>query len=96
MANFPSSLIRSGKGELGSLVIVPEVKMSQYPGLIHWIPKRGKRGPGKPTLTYIDVLKRDTGLEAEEFQKFIFHGLSCNRSLYLVIYWLTHQGLLPF
>ena len=36
--------------------------------LIHWIPKHGKRRPGKPTLTYIDVLKQDYGLEADEFQ----------------------------
>ena len=32
--------------------------------LIHWIPKHGRKAPGRPALTYIDVLKQDTGLEA--------------------------------
>ena len=36
--------------------------------LIHWLPKRGRRKPGKPALTYINVLKEDTGLLAEELR----------------------------
>ena len=36
--------------------------------LIHWIPKHGRRKPGRPPLTYVDVLKHDTGLETSEVQ----------------------------
>ena len=36
--------------------------------LVHWIPKHGRRSRGRPTLTYIDILKRDTGLEVEELK----------------------------
>lgn len=30
--------------------------------LVHWTPKHGKRKPGRPALTFIDVLKQSTGL----------------------------------
>ena len=36
--------------------------------LIHWIPKHGRRRQGRPPLTYVDVLKQDTGLETLEVQ----------------------------
>ena len=37
--------------------------------LIHWIPKHGERKRGRPALTYIDILKRDTGLlQVEEIK----------------------------
>ena len=36
--------------------------------LIHWIPKHGRRKPGRPPLTYVDVLKHDTGLETSDVQ----------------------------
>jgi hypothetical protein len=35
---------------------------------IHWIPKHGYRKPGRPAITHIDLLKRDTGLEVEELK----------------------------
>ena len=34
--------------------------------LLLWSPKHGKRKPGRPSLTYIDQLQLDTGLEATE------------------------------
>ena len=34
--------------------------------LVYWTPKHGKRKPGRPSLTYIDVLQTDTGLEGPE------------------------------
>ena len=36
--------------------------------LVHWLPKLGVRKPGKYVLIYIDILKRDTGLEKEEIK----------------------------
>ena len=36
--------------------------------LVHWVPKRGRRKPGRQPLSYIDVLKQDTGLEASDCQ----------------------------
>ena len=36
--------------------------------LVHWIPKHGRRKPGRPPVTYVDVLKQDTGLETSEVQ----------------------------
>ena len=36
--------------------------------LIHWIPKHGSRKPGRPPLTYVDVLKHEIGLETSEVQ----------------------------
>ena len=36
--------------------------------LVHWIPKHGRKSLGRPALTYIDILKRDTGLEVEELK----------------------------
>ena len=36
--------------------------------LVHLIPKRGRKSHGRPTLTYIDILKRDTGLDVEELK----------------------------
>ena len=40
-------------------VWVPTPRLEPVSKLIHWIPKHGKRRPGKPTLTYINVLKQD-------------------------------------
>ena len=34
--------------------------------LIHWTPKHGNRKPGRPPLTYVDVLKQDTGLDVTD------------------------------
>ena len=34
--------------------------------LILWEPKHGKRKPGRPALTYINVLKQDTGLDVND------------------------------
>ena len=34
--------------------------------LAYWIPKQGVMKPGEPSLTYIDILKGDAGLENEE------------------------------
>ena len=39
--------------------------------LVHWIPKRGCKSHRRPTLTYIDVLNQDTGLEVEELKTVI-------------------------
>ena len=36
--------------------------------LVHWIPKHGRRKPGRPALTYIDVLKQDTGLDVGDLK----------------------------
>jgi len=36
--------------------------------LIHWIPKHGHRKPGRPRLTYLSMLKKETGLETEELK----------------------------
>ena len=36
--------------------------------MVHWIPKHGRRNPGRPALTYVDILKDDTGLEAADFR----------------------------
>ena len=34
--------------------------------LIHWKPKHGRRKHGRPKLTYLDLSKKDTGLETAE------------------------------
>ena len=34
--------------------------------LVLWTPDRVKRKQGRPSCTYVDTLKRDTGLECEE------------------------------
>ena len=36
--------------------------------LLHWTPKHGRRKPGRPALTYTDILKQDTGLDSAEFR----------------------------
>ena len=36
--------------------------------LLLWKPKHGKRKPGRPHLTYTDLLKKDTGLELTEIK----------------------------
>ena len=36
--------------------------------LLLWNPKHGKRIPGRPSLTYIDQLRLDTGLEASDIR----------------------------
>ncbi|CAH1244595.1 Hypp7340 [Branchiostoma lanceolatum] len=33
--------------------------------LVLWTPRHGKRRPGRPAATYIDTLKKDTGLEVD-------------------------------
>ena len=32
--------------------------------LLFWDPKHGQRGRGRPQLTFLDMLQRDTGLES--------------------------------
>ncbi|XP_072018181.1 uncharacterized protein [Amphiura filiformis] len=34
--------------------------------LVHWIPKHGKRKQGRPTLTFVDILRQDTRLESTD------------------------------
>ena len=34
--------------------------------VLFWDPKHGHRRPGRPHLTYVDMLKRDTGLNCPE------------------------------
>ena len=41
-------------------------KCEPVANLINWTPKHGTRNPGRPPLTYVDVLKQDTGLEASD------------------------------
>ena len=36
--------------------------------ILHWIPKHEFRKPGRSALTYIEILKRDTGLEVKELK----------------------------
>lgn len=36
--------------------------------LLHWNPTHGKRRQGRPSLTYVDVLTQDTGLEASDIK----------------------------
>jgi hypothetical protein len=36
--------------------------------LVLWVPTSGRRSRGRPTKTYIDILKRDTGLELDELK----------------------------
>jgi hypothetical protein len=36
--------------------------------LVLWTPKHGRRKPGRPALTYIDILKRDTGLPPDDIK----------------------------
>ena len=36
--------------------------------LVRWIPKHGRSRPGKPNLTYIDVLKQEPRLQSSDFQ----------------------------
>ena len=49
--------------------------------LIHWIPKHGRRKPGTPSLTYVDVLKQDTALETSEVQTAMQDALEGHSSL---------------
>ncbi|MCP4493068.1 MAG: hypothetical protein GY820_38085 [Gammaproteobacteria bacterium] len=50
--------------------------------LLFWDPKHGHRGPGRPHLTYIDMLKRDTNLdEVAEIEslmagRVLWHGVA--------------------
>ena len=37
--------------------------------LLHWDPRHGRRKPGRPSLTLIDVLKQDTGLEPSDIKR---------------------------
>ena len=41
----------------------PEVEASK---LVLWEPSQGKRNIGRRAVTYVDVLKRDTGLETTQ------------------------------
>ena len=36
--------------------------------LVLWVPTSGHRSRGRPTKTYIDILKRDTGLELDDLK----------------------------
>ncbi|XP_072019802.1 uncharacterized protein [Amphiura filiformis] len=36
--------------------------------MVHWMPKHGRQKPGRPTLTYVDILKDDARLEAADFR----------------------------
>ena len=36
--------------------------------LLHWIPKHGQRKSGRPPLTFIELLKRDTGFRGRGAQ----------------------------
>ena len=36
--------------------------------MVLWTPKHGKRKPGRPAQTYIDILRHDTGLEETDFK----------------------------
>ncbi|KAI8486714.1 hypothetical protein Bbelb_354620 [Branchiostoma belcheri] len=38
---------------------------TQHPQLVHWTPKHGRRKTGRPATTFIDCLKKDTGLEVD-------------------------------
>ena len=48
--------------------------------LVNWIPTHGKRKPGRPPLTYPDILKKDTGLEKTEVETAM-----CDRKLWRAI-----------
>jgi len=37
--------------------------------LVLWTHRHGKRRPGRPAATYIDMLRKDTGLEVENLQR---------------------------
>ena len=39
--------------------------------LLFWTPKHGKRSPGGPALTYVDVLCKDTGLSVADLKSLI-------------------------
>ena len=41
--------------------------------ILNWNPKHGKRKAGRPKLTYIDLMKQDTGLEEPDI-KTAMHG----------------------
>ena len=36
--------------------------------IVLWTPKHGSRKPGRPAITYTDILKMDTGLESPYFK----------------------------
>ena len=36
--------------------------------IVLWTPKHGRRKPGRPAITYTDILKIDTGLESADFK----------------------------
>ena len=36
--------------------------------IVLWTPKHGRRKPGRPAITYTDILKMDTGLESTDFK----------------------------
>ena len=59
---------KSGREEPGSQGIAPEV-MNQCQRWSAGFQNMGKRslGHGRPALTYIDIFKEDTGLEADYF-----------------------------
>ena len=36
--------------------------------LLFWEPRCGKRRPGRPALTYVDQIEKDTGLTKDEIK----------------------------
>jgi hypothetical protein len=43
-------------------------KQESVSKLVLWTPKHGRRKPGRPALTYIDTLNRDTGLPPDDIK----------------------------
>jgi len=37
--------------------------------LVLWTPRHGKRRPGRPTATYLDMLRKDTGLGVDNLHQ---------------------------
>ena len=55
--------IRGGRLRLAGYVECHEELIAR--DLLFWDPKHGSRGRGRAKTTYVDVLRRDTGLESQ-------------------------------